>query len=104
MIKYFDSDSIDPYCDHPATTLLRGSNGARMGVSLVAYEEYGKTEDHDDQEGLFFIEGSGKVMLDGNEYDFNPQTYILMPAHTKHSFKKNPDSCVVKLLWFHSAN
>lgn len=74
-----------------------------MGVSLVAGEEYGKEETHEDQEGLFFVEGTGYAMFDGVEYPVGPNTYVLMPAHTRHCFKKAPGGAVIKLLWFHSA-
>lgn len=104
MVEYFDASTIDAFSAHPANTILRGTNGARMGVSLIASTEYGKEEDHDDQEGLFFVEGTGKALFNSMEYDINPQTYVLMPAHTKHCFKRNPDSGIIRLLWFHSAN
>lgn len=103
-VEYFDTAAIDAFSSHPSATVLRGTNGARMGVSLVASEEYGKVEDHDDQEGLFFIEGHGTALFNGEEYKINPQTYVLMPAHTTHCFRRDHDSCVIKLLWFHSAN
>ncbi|MCI6377608.1 MAG: cupin domain-containing protein [Clostridiales bacterium] len=103
MIKYFDVNSIDAFGSHPSQTVLRGTNGARMGISLVASESYSKEESHDDQEGLFFVEGTGYAKFDGVEYPICPGTYVLMPAYTKHCFRKDPDSCIVRLLWFHSA-
>lgn len=104
MIEYFRGDEINAWGDHPSRTILKGSHGARMGISLIANQEYGKEEDHEDQEGLFFAEGTGYVRLDGMEYPVHPDTYILMPAHTKHCFRRNEDSPIIKLLWFHAAN
>lgn len=92
VVEYFDANKIDAFGVHPSQTLLHGTNGARMGVSLVAGEDYGKEEAHTDQEGLFFVEGHGMMKLDGQEYPITPNTYVLMPAHTKHCFKKSPES------------
>ena len=72
MIKYFDVNSIDAFGSHPSQTVLRGTNGARMGVSLVASESYSKEESHDDQEGLFFVEGTGYAKFDGVDTPFVP--------------------------------
>lgn len=103
-IVYFESSSIDLTSEKHSRTVLRGTNGARMGFTLVTEESYGREESHEDQEGLLFIEGEGKALLDGVEYDIRPQTCVLMPAHTRHCFKRNPGSGIIKLFWFHAAN
>ena len=102
-IQEFDTLTLDSKSGHPAKCVLTGSNGAAMGVTLVTANEYGYVGVHDDQEGFFVAEGHGFAAIGDQEIEIGPNSYILLPPHTKHAFKKSETVSMMKLFWFHAA-
>ena len=51
-------------------------------------EEYPQPGVHDDNEGFYVISGTGKMLLDGKEYDLVPGCAMYAPAGVPHAIKK----------------
>lgn len=43
---------------------------------------------HDDHEGFFVLDGCGRMLLDGVEYELSPGTAMVAPAGVKHAIRK----------------
>jgi len=56
---------------------------------------------HDDNEGFYVIEGSGKAMIGDEEFELAQHTVLLVPAGVAHSVKKDPGSVDVKIFLYH---
>jgi quercetin dioxygenase-like cupin family protein len=78
-------------------------NGSRCGISMYRNEEYGKAGQHDDQEGFFVLEGSGKAIVGDEEIDMEPGVAFMVPAHVEHAMKKDKGCEVCKVFWFHAS-
>ena len=88
----------------PEVDLVFGTGGAMSGMMYCDVTEYGKLNEHDDQEGFLVLEGHGKFRIDEQEISVGPDMAILIPAHVFHAFKKDPDSPDMKIFYFHAAN
>lgn len=102
MAARFDAATLDRTSFHPAKEVIAGLNGVCMGVTLVTTSEYGYEGVHDDHEGFFVAQGVGYALLDGEEVSIDSNTFLLVPAGTRHCFRKLPEGQDVKLLWFHA--
>ncbi len=78
-------------------------NGSKCGISLYTAEEYGKAGCHDDQEGFLVLEGHGRALIGDDELELKPGVAFMVPAHVRHSMKKDKDCSVCKVFWFHAA-
>ncbi len=80
-------------------------NGSRCGVSFYTREEYREkgVGVHEDQEGFFVLEGTGKALIGDEEIDLKPGVCFMVPAKTPHIMKKSKDCDVCKVFWFHAA-
>ena len=103
MYKQFKtSDLTAP--PRPEVDLLFGSSGAMSGMMYCDATEYGTLNQHDDQEGFLVLEGHGYFRINEEDVKVGPDMAILIPAHTYHAFKKDPDSPDMKIFYFHAAN
>ena len=103
MVKQFRKEDLTPP-PRPETDLLFGTGGAMCGMMYCDVTEYGKLNEHDDQEGFLVLEGTGHFRIDDQEVSVCPDTCILIPAHVFHAFKKDADSPDMKIFYFHAAN
>lgn len=80
-------------------------NGCRCGVSIYKRKEYDLSHVgvHDDQEGFFVIEGSGRAMIGEEEIVMEPGTCFIVPAGVPHAMKSDENSEYCKVFWFHAA-
>ena len=77
--------------------------GCSCGISVYTDNEYVVFGIHNDQEGFFVIEGTGKAKVGNEEFKIGPEVSFIAPACVEHSIKKDADSEPIKLFWFHSA-
>lgn len=65
--------------------LFTGSHAQLVLMSLNPGEDIGE-EIHTVDQILFFIQGEGKAILDGEEYEIKENSVFCVPAGTKHNF------------------
>ncbi len=103
MYRQFTVDDLTPP-PRPETDLLFGGSGAMCGMMFCDVTEYGKLNQHEDQEGFLVLEGHGSFRINDEDVKVGPDMSILIPAHTWHAFRKDPDSPDMKIFYFHAAN
>ncbi len=65
--------------------LYTGKNCQLVLMSLIPNEDIGM-EVHDENDQFFrFESGNGKVIIDGNEYDVEDGSAIIVPAGAEHN-------------------
>ena len=93
--------------EYEYTPLLSEENGCRSGcrtgLLLYTQEEYRQGGVHEDQEGFFVLEGTGKALVGENEFPLSPGTCFIVPPGFYHSIKKDVACKGVKLFFFHAA-
>jgi mannose-6-phosphate isomerase-like protein (cupin superfamily) len=65
--------------------IFTGPNAQLVLMSLKPSEDIGE-EIHKLDQILFFVEGSGKAVLDGAEYEIKSDSVFYVPKGTKHNF------------------
>lgn len=80
------------------------TNGCRCGISYYVATELTKGAAHEDQEGIYIIEGHGKALIDGQIIDLYPGVAVMIPPGVFHCMVRDEDCEYVKSFWFHSAN
>ncbi len=58
--------------------------GFAMGIVEYTADEFGEPDLHQDQEGLFVIEGHGIARLREEEHELSPGDCLFVPAGTPH--------------------
>ncbi|HUD03651.1 MAG TPA: cupin domain-containing protein [Patescibacteria group bacterium] len=61
-------------------------------MHIPAGGEIGSETHADNDQVLYLLDGKGKAILSGQEYDYNTGDVVLVPAGTEHNFVANPDS------------
>ena len=84
-------------------TSMGTKNNFSMGISEYFAEEFGNTGVHEDQEGFYVIEGSGRVKIGKEEFNIIKGDSFLVPAGIEHVLKKDKCSKILKVLWSHGA-
>ena len=77
-------------------------NGCKIGISVYDNTEYNKGGVHEDQEGFYVLEGTGKALFGDEEHEIYPGMTMIAPAGVKHQIKKDEKSCDIKVLYFHA--
>jgi len=77
--------------------------GCRTGLLLYRQEEYRQGGVHEDQEGFFVLEGTGKAMVGENELSLSPGACFIVPPGLYHSIRKDLTCDYIKLFFFHAA-
>lgn len=80
------------------------TNGCRCGISYYKATAFEGGNAHDDQEGVYILEGHGKACIDGKIIDLYPGVAVMLPPGVVHEMIRDEDCEYVKSLWFHSAN
>jgi len=71
-------------------------------MSLLPLEEIG-FEIHEDNDQFFrFEQGTGKVIIDGNEYDIKAEDAVIVPSGAKHNIINTSDSEALKFYTIYS--
>ena len=74
----------DPIFDEENTPV----NACCAMFKIFFGEEYPQPGVHNDNQGFYVISGSGKMMLNGEEYDLEPGCTMFAPAGMPHAIKK----------------
>jgi len=92
---------------HAGGVLIGQDNGATrgfcLGVSSYYLETYTEPGVHDDQEGFYVLEGTGKAKVGDEEFEIRPGSAFIAQKGVPHSIKKDSGSMPVKVLWTHGA-
>ena len=78
-------------------------NGFCLGIAVYYTDQYGEPGVHDDQEGFYVLEGTGKVKMGNEEFEVWPGSAFLARKGVPHTIKRNPGSVPVKVVWSHGA-
>jgi mannose-6-phosphate isomerase-like protein (cupin superfamily) len=82
--------------------LYTGAHSQLVLMSLVPSEEIGM-EVHTDNDQFFrFEKGTGKVVIDGNEYDVTDGDAVVVPAGAQHNVINVSDAEPLKLYTIYS--
>ena len=91
--------------NHAGAELIGEQNGAingySLGIAVYYLETYTEPGVHDDQEGFYVVEGTGKARVGDEEFDIRPGSAFIAWKGVPHSIKKDPGSVPVKVVWSH---
>ncbi len=103
-LKDIPAGKTEPYITH---YMLKEENGCvagcSTGISIHTKTEYPPPGNHADQEGFLVLEGTGWAKVGSQEFKIEPETSFIVPANMPHTIKKDIDSILVKVFWFHAA-
>lgn len=92
---------------HKGAELIGKKNGAKngfcFGISYYHAEEFSVPGIHNDQEGFYVLEGTGKAKIGNKEFKIFPGMSFIVHAGVPHELKKDTKSVPVKVLWTHGA-
>ena len=71
--------------EHFRQVLETGEHAQLVVMTLAAREEIGE-ETHEGDQILFFVEGEGEAILEGESSPVRPGDYVFVPAGTLHNF------------------
>jgi len=66
-------------------------------MSIKAGEEIGEEIHHDNDQFFRFESGTGKCVIDGNEYNLKDGDAIIIPAGAKHNIINTNDTAALKM-------
>lgn len=66
--------------------LATGKNTQIVLMSIKPGEDIGKEVHPETDQVLYFVEGKGKAVLDGEEHNFDEDDVVLVKAGTEHNF------------------
>jgi len=107
IIPYTTIEELEftKYETHEGAELIGLKNGTKngfcIGISVYHSEHYGKPGIHNNQEGFYVIEGTGKAKIGDNEFSISPGMGFLVMANVAHTIKKDPNSIPIRLIWAH---
>jgi mannose-6-phosphate isomerase-like protein (cupin superfamily) len=82
--------------------LYTGKNSQLVLMSLKPQEEIGMEVHNENDQFFRFEQGSGKVYIDGNEYDVKDGSAIVVPAGAEHNVVNVSDEQELKLYTIYS--
>ncbi len=92
---------------HDYMELLNQENGCaagcRTGLLYYRQTEFIQGGVHDDQEGFYVLEGSGRAKVGECEFSISPGSSFIAPAGKEHYICRDEDCPYVKLFFFHAA-
>jgi len=92
---------------HDYVELLTADNGCSAGcrTGLLSYRqtEFIQGGVHDDQEGFYVIEGTGRAKVGDDEFAIGPGSSFIAPAGMWHYIARDESCPCVKLFFFHAA-
>jgi len=101
-----DADTIK-YEHHEFTQLLGDKtgclNGCTAGVLSYTQEDYIQGGIHEDQEGFYVLEGTGRAKIGDEEFEIRPGSCFFIPPGKYHYIKKDSSVPRIKLFFFHAA-
>jgi len=81
-------------------TIIESTTGAKNFSMLFDEIDAGHShaeEVHEEEQGYFILRGRATVMIEGRDYDVEPDTSIFIPAHTAHQIR-NTGTDTLRLL------
>ena len=92
---------------HDYIELLNQSNGCvagcRTGILIYRQTEFLQGGVHDDQEGFFVLEGTGRAKVGNSEFAISPGCSFIAPAGQYHYICRDKDSIPIRLFFFHAS-
>jgi len=107
MAIHNHEDQVEPISDthHSGAELIGPEHGAvngySIGFAIYFRDTYNEPGIHDDQEGFYVVEGTGRARVGDEEFDIRPGSAFIAGKGVPHSIKRNPDSGPVKVIWSH---
>lgn len=98
----FDIKNNSQENDYFRQVLWTGDNSQLVLMSLKPGEEIGEEVHQGIDQLLFFTAGSGKAILEDQEFSFEAGQCVVVPAGTKHNFINTSDQDSVKLYTVYS--
>lgn len=83
--------------DNFRKVLYSGKHLQLVLMSLKAGEEIGKETHHENDQFFRFESGTGKCIIDGNEYDVTDGDVVIIPAGAKHNIINTSDTAELKM-------
>jgi len=77
--------------------------GCRTGLLMYTQLEYKQGGVHEDQEGFYVLEGTGKAIVGENEFLLSPGVCFIVPPGLYHAIKRDAECDFIKLFFFHAA-
>lgn len=77
--------------------------GCRSGLLMYTQLEYIQGGVHEDQEGFYVLEGTGKALVGENEFPLSPGICFIVPPGFYHAIKRDAECSNIKLFFFHAA-
>ena len=74
------------------STTVGAKAGFAMGIVEYTADEPGDADLHDDQEGLYVLEGHGLARLGNEQYELSPGDCLYIPALMPHTIVKRGPS------------
>lgn len=84
------------------TVLYTGSHSQLVLMALQPGEEIGLETHHENDQFFRFEVGTGKVVIDGNEYMVKDGDAVIVPAGAQHNVINTSDSSELKLYTIYS--
>ena len=109
MQIYLNEADISPvkFEEYEYIPLLTAENGCqagcRTGLLMYTQLEYKQGGVHEDQEGFYVLEGTGKALIGENEIVLSPGGCFIVPPKLYHAIKRNPECDYIKLFFFHAS-
>lgn len=109
MQIFIDQTDISPvkFDEYEYTPLLNEENGCqagcRAGLLMYTQLEYIQGGVHEDQEGFYVLEGTGKAIVAKNEFLLSPGICFIVPPRHYHAIKRDAECDFIKLFFFHAA-
>lgn len=82
--------------------LYTGKNSQLVLMSLVPGEEIGQEVHNENDQFFRFEAGSGKIVIDGNEYNVSDGSAVVVPAGAEHNVINTSESEALKLYTIYS--
>lgn len=92
---------------HDYAELLNQDNGCvascRTGLLYYRQTSFIQGGVHEDQEGFYVLEGSGRARVGEQEFPISPGSCFIAPAGKEHYICRDETCDYVKLFFFHAA-
>lgn len=89
----------EEYADRWSKDLIGGpeiptTGGFSLGVAEYFQPEFGEIQQHDDQEEVYIVSGTGMIRIGDDEFDAVPGEAFLLPPGTRHATRRTGDEAV----------
>jgi mannose-6-phosphate isomerase-like protein (cupin superfamily) len=75
--------------------------GLVSGVGIFHLDEFPPAAVHDDHEGFYVINGSGRARVGDEEFAIAAGSSFVAPAGVLHAIRKDRECGELRIFWFH---